>query len=177
MQATESVATVRLADVFSPSAILIGATPQSKQETVQRLVHHLGVLKFLAPDEERLVVDQIMNREKVGTTALGHGIAIPNCISGLADRFLGVLAINPDGIDFDAVDGEAVNTVFLIVAPPNRREEHFDLLGKIVAIGRDKSLRIQIQGCLTPDALHHFLEEIDRSAELNLKPRKQRRFL
>lgn len=178
MQGTQSMApVVRLGDVFHPAAILIGVNQQSKQDIVKELVHHLVALSQLHPSDEKVVVDQIMNREKVGTTALGNGIAVPNCLSGSTDGFLGVLGIKRNGIEFNALDGELVQHIFLVVAPPNRREEHFELLGKIVAVGRDKSLRLQLQGCSTAEAVHHFLQEFDRNSELGLRPLKGRRFL
>jgi PTS system nitrogen regulatory IIA component len=175
MAAAQSM--TELAGVFPMQAILLGMARQSRETIIAAFIHHLVELKELQSEDEGPVVQQILNRERMGSTALGNGIAIPNCLSAHTERFLGVLGILGEGIDFNAVDGEPVRCVFLVVGPPELREQHFDLLGRITAIGRDKSLRLQLLGCRSPEGIHHFLEELDRSAELAGRPARSRRFL
>jgi PTS system nitrogen regulatory IIA component len=164
MQATRSVsAPVGLAEIFPPEAIVIGLVQRTKRGVVEELVHHLVELGNLAEGEEKIVVESVLAREKMGSTALGNGIAFPHCRSSVTERFVGVLGVDPRGIPFDAVDGEPVQSIFLLLAPLDGREKHYEVLGRITAIGKDKGRRVQLRGCRTAEAVHAFLEELDRS--------------
>jgi len=151
-----------LAEIFPPEAIVIGLMQRTKWGVVEELVHHFVELGALTGGEEKAVVESVLAREKMGSTALGNGIAFPNCRSSLTEKFIGVLGLDARGIPFDAVDGEPVHCVFLLMAPLNDREKHYEVLGRIAAIGREKSLRLQLRGCRTVEAAHDFIKELDR---------------
>jgi PTS system nitrogen regulatory IIA component len=163
MQAARSVsAGIGLAQIFSPEAIIIGLAQRTKRGSVEELVHHLVELGHVGSGDAVAVVESILAREKMGSTALGNGIAFPHCRSSLTEKFIGVLGVDPRGIPFDAVDGEPVHSIFLLLAPLDGREWHYEVLGRIAAIGRDKSRRAQLRGCPSSEAVHDFLEELDR---------------
>jgi mannitol/fructose-specific phosphotransferase system IIA component (Ntr-type) len=163
MQATRSASTrIGLAEIFPQEAIVVGLVQHTKRGVVEELVHHLVKLGRLAESEEKAVVGSILAREKMGSTALGNGIAFPNCRSNFTDKFIGVLGFDPRGVPFDSVDGEHVHSIFLVLAPLDGREEHYEVLGRITAIGRDKSRRAQLRGCRSAEAVHDFLQELDR---------------
>ena len=163
MQATSAAKmSVGLAEIFPPEAIVVGLQSRSKQGVISELVHHLVGLGFLAEEDERAVVESVLAREKLGSTALYDGVAFPHCRSSFTERFVGVLGIETAGIPFDAASGGAVHSVFFFLAPLERREELYEVLGRISAIGRDKSRRAQLRGCRTAEAAHHFLQELDR---------------
>jgi PTS system nitrogen regulatory IIA component len=153
---------IGLAEIFPPEAILLGLEKRTKRGVIEELVHHLVQLGHVGAGEEQAVVESVLAREKVSSTALGNGIALPHCRSSLTGRFLGVLGLDPRGISFDAVDGEPVQSVFLLLAPLAIWDKHYEVLGRITAIGRDKSRQVQLRGCRTPEAVHHFLQELDR---------------
>ncbi len=154
---------ISLAEIFPPEAtILMGMEQRDKLGVIEKLVHHLAELGYMTGSDEKAVVQSILVREKLGSTALGNGIAFPHCRSSLTEKFIGVLGLALGGIPFDAVDGEPVYNIFLVLAPLEGRENHYEVLGKIMAIGRDKVQRIQLRGCRTPEAAQHFLQEFDR---------------
>src|SRR5262249_20841797 len=135
-------AQVRLAELFPPAAIRVGLESQAKAAVIAELVRHAVVLGHLPAKAERLVVDTILDGEDLGSTALGNGIAFPHCQWGSLERFVGVAGLLDRGIPFDARDGEPVDSIFLTLAPPDDPEQHVDVLGRLVAIGRDKGLRL-----------------------------------
>jgi mannitol/fructose-specific phosphotransferase system IIA component (Ntr-type) len=162
MQAANSLkASLGLAEIFLPEAVVIGLKSRTKQSVILELVHCLVELGYLKGEEEEVVAQSILAREKLGLTALYNGIAFPHCRSSVTEKFIGALGIEPEGIPFDAVDGEPVWSIFLFLAPLDRREELYDILGRITAIGRDKSRRLQLRGCQTAEAAHQFLRELD----------------
>lgn len=178
MQISESVQnSIRLATVFPKEAILLDVPRQSKQQVIRQLAHHLVKIGSHHSAGELSIVEQILKREKSGTTALGDGFAFPNCLSAQANTFLGAIGISSEGIDFEAIDGELVRSIFLVIGPPQFREQHIELLGKLAALARDKTLRTQLIGCRTPEGVYHFLEEVDRNRDLNMGLKKGRRFL
>ena len=161
MQATRSVP-IRLAEIFPAEAIVVGLVQRTKHGVVEELVHHLVELGNLVEREEKAVLESILAREKLGSTALGNGIAFPHCRSSLTEKFIGVLGLDSRGVPFDAVDGEPVHSIFLFLAPLDGREKHYDVLGRITAIGKDKGRRVQLWGCRTPKAAHDSLQAFDR---------------
>lgn len=164
MQALNSIKSrIGLADIFSPETIIIGLEQRSKKGVLEELVHPLVELKHLGQqEEEKTIVQNILAREKIGSTALGGGIATPHCRTSLTEKFLGVVGVDHRGIPFDALDGEPVFHIFLLLAPLESREEIYDVLGRLFAISRNKSLRYQLRGCKTVTAVHEFLQELDR---------------
>jgi mannitol/fructose-specific phosphotransferase system IIA component (Ntr-type) len=150
-----------LAEIFPPEAIIIGPHSRTREGVILELVHALVELGHLHQEEEEMVAQSILAREKLGSTSLRHGIAFPHCRSSSTEKFIGVLALDPEGIPFDVVDDEPVRSIFLFLAPLDRREELYDILGRITALGRDKSRRCQLRGCQTVQAVHQFLRELD----------------
>ncbi len=153
---------VSLADVFPRDAILLGLQVHTKCAAIERMVYHLAELQGLGRDRERLLVQSILARETAGSTGIGNGIAIPHCRSSLVDKCFGVLALDPAGVPFDTLDGEPVYSVFLLVAPLDGIDKPYQVIGKIAAIGMNKSQRIRLQGCRTQETAHHFLCDFDR---------------
>lgn len=164
MQATRSVsARIGLAEIFPPEAIVVGLVQRTKRGVVEEMVHHLVELGQLTEGNEKSVVASVLAREKMGSTALGNGIAFPHCRSSVTQKFTGVLGLDPRGISFDAVDGESVHSIFLLLAPLDGREKHYEILGRITAIGKDKGRRLKLRGCRTAESVYDFLQELDRS--------------
>ncbi|CAN5248493.1 PTS IIA-like nitrogen regulatory protein PtsN [soil metagenome] len=163
MQATRSISTsTGLAEIFPVEAIVIGLAQRTKRGAIVELVRQLVDLGHVKSGDSPAVLESILAREKLGSTALYDGIAFPHCRSSCVERFVGILGIEPDGIPFDAVSGGKVHSIFLFLAPLERREELFEVLGRITAIGRDKSRGVQFRGCRTAEAVHHLLLDSDR---------------
>jgi mannitol/fructose-specific phosphotransferase system IIA component (Ntr-type) len=151
-----------LAEIFRPEATVVGLTNRTKHGAIQELVHRLSALGHIAAEQEEAVVEGIHAQERRATTAVYEGMAFPHWRSDLTEQFLGVLGIDPAGIPFDSVGGGPVYCIFLFLAPLERREELYEVLGRLVAIGRDRSRRAQLRGCTTLEAAHRFLLEVDR---------------
>lgn len=152
---------LRLADVFVPELVSIGVHARGRDDVIGELVHRLVSTGRIDSSDEPSLVQMVLAREQMGATALGNGIAFPHCRSNLTETFVGAVAIEPAGMDFQALDRQPVYVVFLLIGPLDRREQHFDLLGRIVAIGKDKRVRLQLRGCGTPDEVIRVLEEVD----------------
>jgi PTS system nitrogen regulatory IIA component len=151
---------IGLAQILPPEAIIIGLLQRTKRGVIEELVHRLVELGNLLQEQEKAVVESVLAREKLGSSALGNGIAFPHC-RWSSEKLIGVLGLEPRGILFDAVDGEPVHCMFLLIVPLNDKDNHYELLGRITAIGRDKSVSLQLRGCRTGEAAHDFLQKLD----------------
>ena len=155
---------IYLADVFPAEAVLIGLHNRTKAGVIAELVHRLVEIERIAPEAERSLIETILAREKMGSTALGNGVAFPHCRSSITETFVGAVGIDSDGVSFDAVDKGPVQVVFLLVGPLTNREQHFDLLGRISSIGCHKAVRLQLAGCRSADRVNRVLREWDRDS-------------
>lgn len=164
MQAASTLATpIRLACVFPTEAIVVGPRQRTKAGVVTELVARLVKLGHVPSDGEACLVESVLAREKMGSTALGNGIAMPHCRSALINKLVGAIGIDHHGLAFDAVDGEPVYTVFLLLAPLDDRVQHLHVLGRLSVIGRDKALRLCLRGCQSAQDLSRFVQEWDRA--------------
>jgi mannitol/fructose-specific phosphotransferase system IIA component (Ntr-type) len=152
---------VALADIFPPQAVVAGVCGADRAAVVRELVGRLVQLGRLPPADEEPVVLGILAREAVGSSTLGGGVAMPNCRTSATKEFVGAVGLVPEGVSFDA-RGEPVYGVFLLVAPLDRRDRHFEILGRVAALGADKTQRLRLRGCRTAEDVHSLLRELDR---------------
>jgi nitrogen PTS system EIIA component len=163
MHGTDAARTsIGLAEVFRPEAIVLGLKNRSKTGAIAELIQHMTQRGYIREDQEGPILEGILSREKLGSTALWGGVAFPHCRSSCTDRFVGILGIEPAGIPFEDTNGGPVHSIFLFLAPLEQREELYEVLGRITAIGRDKSRLAQLRGCLSAGAAHRLLQEFDR---------------
>jgi mannitol/fructose-specific phosphotransferase system IIA component (Ntr-type) len=153
---------VKLAELFPPESIRVGLDQATKPAVIEALVHHAVDLGRLPGEAERPVVDAILAREGLGSTALGHGLAFPHCRWRSIERLVGVVGLLHRPIPFEAVDGQPVDRVFLTLTPPDNSEQSLDALSRLISIGRNKSLRLLLGGCRTPEHVSALLAELDQ---------------
>jgi mannitol/fructose-specific phosphotransferase system IIA component (Ntr-type) len=157
------VTSMRLTDVFANDLVVIGLNERSKRGVVAELVRRAVESGRIDPSNEEPLVQMIIAREALGSTDLGNGIAMPHCRTNVTKTFIGVVAIDRGGVEFGAIDRRTVQIVFLLLGPLDRREQHFDILGRISALSRDKTIRTQLCGCRLSTEVSEILDEIDGS--------------
>jgi PTS system nitrogen regulatory IIA component len=153
---------LKLAELFPPESIRVGMDQPTKSAVIEALVHHAVDLGRLPGEVERPVVDAVLAREGLGSTALGHGLAFPHCRWRSIDGLVGVVGLLRRPIPFDAADGQPVDRVFLTLTPPDGSEQSLDVLGRLFSIGRNKSLRLLLGGCRAPEHVSALLAELDQ---------------
>lgn len=121
---------IPLDHVISAERVFFEDLGASKKKVLQSLAERMA---FLLPDVTELTLfDQIMTREKLGSTGIGSGIAVPHCrLEGLS-KPIAALAKLPDGIDFQSIDGERVDVIVLLIVPADANDEHLELLASVV---------------------------------------------
>jgi len=130
---------LRLGEILKESTVICDIEGSTKQEIVTHLASKLraaGLINDIDP-----VVRVVMERESLGSTGIGDGIAIPHGKLGTSGQVVCVFARSRKGVDFDATDAEPVHIFFLVLAPEDAASLHLTALSRISRILRDPSFR------------------------------------
>ncbi|MDX8381921.1 MAG: PTS sugar transporter subunit IIA [Ghiorsea sp.] len=130
---------------ITPEHVLLGSDAQSKRALLTEMV---GMLSSIDLD---LALEVVTAREKLGSTGMGHGIAIPHGrLDGLAQPVLAV-AIHKQGVDFDAIDDELVHIVVLLLVPNDDYQVHLVLLAQLARLLQQEHVRTTLLNAKTSD--------------------------
>ncbi len=146
-----------LRDFFTPDAVGLDLTATNKAEAISRCVDLLNV-----DQRTRATLLRVLGRrEQVGSTGFGRGIAIPHCRSLVVSRLRLAYGRFPDGIDFEAIDGQPVHHVFLITAPPHEvSNQYLPVLGRIAQFAKDPAVSQQLIQLAERDDFFSLLESM-----------------
>jgi PTS system nitrogen regulatory IIA component len=94
--------------------------------------------------DSKKVLEVLLDRERISTTAIGEGVAIPHGKLAGVDRILGVFARSPQGVDFASLDGEPTHLFFALIAPENAAADHLKALARISRLLKDEKFRLRL---------------------------------
>lgn len=143
-----------LHDLLSPDAVMPALRASNKKQAIQYLAAHAAELWRLP---ERDVFETLLQRERLGSTGIGNGIAIPHGKLPAVQQPVGLFARLEKPIDFDSVDGEPVDLVFLLLAPEEAGADHLKALARVARVLRDPAVTAQLRATRDPAALHALL--------------------
>lgn len=147
---------MEISDLVSAEAVVPNLKATSKKQALQELGRRAADVSGLG---ERQVFDVLMERERLGTTGVGNGIAIPHGKIAQLVRLYGVFARLERPIDFQSIDDEPVDLIFLLLAPEEAGADHLKALARISRLLRDKTVCEKLRGTDTRDALYAILTE------------------
>jgi len=145
-----------LGDIIAENAVIGDLRANSKKQLLQTLSEHAADLTGLSARE---IFDTVLQREKLGSTGVGNGIAIPHAKFPGFDRIAGVFARLAEPIDFDALDEQPVDLVFLLLAPESAGADHLKALARISRLLRDPTVVAKLRGSSSKAALYSILTE------------------
>jgi nitrogen PTS system EIIA component len=147
---------MRLKEFFSPESIALSLRAASKDEILAELVGLLRTDERSAGTLLRI----LQRRENLGSTGVGRGIAIPHGRSLVVSRLRLAFGHKPGGIEFQAIDGRPVFSLFLIVAPPLEiSNQYLPVLGKIAQFAKEPDVPDRLAALTSPDDFFRLLEE------------------
>jgi PTS system nitrogen regulatory IIA component len=123
-----------LSDLLKPDAVLPSLHAQAKKQVLQEVCSVAAGRLGLA---EREIFDTVLQRERLGSTGVGHGVAIPHGKLRSVTELVGVFARLARPVDFDALDDQPVDLVFLLLAPESAGADHLKALARIARVLRD----------------------------------------
>ncbi len=145
-----------LGNLISRDGILPLVKARSKKQVLQELAEQAGELTGL---DQRDVFDTLLQRERLGSTGVGHGIAIPHGkISGLK-QIIGLFARLEKPIDFDAIDDQPVDLVFVLLAPESAGADHLKALARISRLLREPSAIEKLRTSKDKHSIYSILTE------------------
>lgn len=151
---------MEIADLLSPSSILINLQVASKRQMLELLAQHAAKETGLP---ERAIFEVLLDRERLGTTGVGRGIAIPHGKLAALERIYGLLATLAAPIAYDAVDEQPVDLVFLLLAPESAGAEHLKALARVSRLLRDRNVCDRLRAAQTPAAALAVLTDVTTS--------------
>ena len=150
-----------LSDFISPDAVFGSLKAKTKKQLLQDLSARAARVTGVP---ERDIFDILLQRERLGSTGLGHGVATPHGkLQGLK-RIVGIFARLAEPIDFDALDGQKVDIVFLLLAPEGAGADHLKALARISRLLRDATAAEKLRASKDAAALYAVLTEGEPSS-------------
>ena len=147
---------MKIRDLLAAESIQLSGTAAGKQEALDKMVDLMA--KSGKINDVETYRKGVYVREEESTTGIGEGIAIPHCKSDAVDRPGLAAMVLPDGVDFDSLDGEKVDLIFLIAAPNTKENVHLDVLSKLSVLLMDEEFTKNLRSAKT---VEEFLSIID----------------
>ena len=135
---------MELADLVSLDGIIAASNATSKKQALQQLSRRAAEVTGIA---EGTIFDTLLERERLGTTGIGAGIAIPHGKLNSIDRLYGLFARLQNAIDFDSLDDRPVDLIFLLLAPETAGADHLKALARVSRLMRDEKVCQQLRQC------------------------------
>ena len=147
---------MNIADLITPQSVIASFRVSSKKQALQELAKKAA---SLVGQPEKLVYDVLSERERLGTTGVGLGIAIPHGKLPGLDRMTGLFARLDKPVDFEAIDNQPVDLVFLMLAPEDAGADHLKALARVSRLLRDRAVCAKLRGTDDADALYALLTD------------------
>ena len=153
---------MNLAEIIDSRAILPAVKAQNKKQLLQELSQSLAGIVAV---DHRIIFETLLTREKLGSTGLGQGIAIPHGRLPNITRVYGLFAKLTTPIAYDSVDGEPVDLVFVLLSPNHAGADHLTALARISRLLRAPGTMAKLRGTATAEGLYAILTEPPAAVE------------
>ena len=143
-----------LADLVTLRGVVAQLRAPTKRQVLQELARRAAAVTGVA---DKRIYDALVERERLGTTGIGDGVAIPHCRLPELTRLYGLFARLERPVPFEAIDDQPVDLVFVLLAPQEAGAEHLKALARVSRLLRDKTMCEKLRGSSSADALYALL--------------------
>lgn len=147
-------------ELLSADGVVANLKANSKKQALQELSQRAARLTGL---HERQIFDTLLERERLGTTGVGNGIAIPHGRLAGLPKLSGLFARLERPIDFDSIDEMPVDLIFLLLAPESAGADHLKALARVSRLLRDKAVCEKLRSADSADAIYALLTDTPAS--------------
>lgn len=147
---------MKILDFLDKKAIKLNMESVDKEDSLSELVDVLAEAQGI--DDKKSILKALIERESLGSTGIGQGIAIPHGKTDKVGELTAVLGISQKGVNFEALDGESVYIFFLLVAPKDTAGPHLKALAQISRLLRDTYFCELLRRCRTPDEVYELIQ-------------------
>jgi fructose-specific phosphotransferase system IIA component len=152
---------MQIMDFMSKKAIATDIKSTKKEEVLKELVDTLINAGDIEKRYRNKLIDALMAREALGSTAIGQGIAIPHAKSDCVNKLVAAFGLSKKGVDFDSLDGELAYIFFLLVAPQDSAGPHLKALARISRLLKDKYFRDTLRASNDEKSIIKIISEED----------------
>jgi len=149
-------AKLEIADLVTPRGVVAQLRAPTKRQVLQELARRAAAATGIA---DKRIYEALVERERLGTTGIGSGVAIPHCRLPELTALHGIFARLEKPIPYEAIDDQPVDLVFLLLAPVDAGAEHLKALARVSRLLRDKATCEKLRGANSADALYALLTE------------------
>jgi fructose-specific phosphotransferase system IIA component len=152
---------MKIIDFLSKKAITTDVKSVKKEDVIKELVDTLIDAGDIEKRHRNKLIEALMARESLGSTAIGQGIAIPHAKSDSVTKLVAAFGLSKKGVDFDSLDGEPVNIFFLLLAPQDSAGPHLKALARIARLLKDKYFRDNLRMCIDDKSVIRTITQED----------------
>ena len=152
---------MQIMDFLSKKAIITDIKSTKKDEVIKELVEVLINAGDIEKRHRNKLIDALMAREALGSTAIGQGVAIPHAKSDCVEKLVAAFGLSKKGVDFDSLDGEPVHILFLLLAPQDSAGPHLKALARISRLLKDKYFRDNLRACKDDKSIIKIISQED----------------
>jgi len=154
---------MKLADFIVKEAIVPELQATERDGVIRELVASLAAAKAIAPGDVDVIVKAIVDREKIGSTGFGKGVAVPHVKHLAIKKRIGVVGRSTVGVDFAALDQAPVYSVIMLLSPPNSPDGHLQAMEKIFKSLQEETFRRFLRQSDTRQKIVDLIEEADQA--------------
>lgn len=154
---------MKISDVLTAELTSCNLPGRSKKRILENIAQIITAQLEGGDELCDLLFDNFVSREKLGSTGIGNGVAIPHCRTPGIKKIYGFLAKLTTPVDFDAVDDKPVDLVFALVVPQEKNDEHLSTLARIAGIVQDELSRQKLRDCGNDDKLFKTILDLERN--------------
>jgi PTS system nitrogen regulatory IIA component len=147
---------MNIVDLLTPRSVVAQLRVTGKKQALQEIARRAATLTDVP---ERRIYDVLAERERLGTTGIGRGVAVPHGKLAELTRLCGLFVRLERPIPFDAVDDNPVDLIFVLLAPPDAGAEHLRALARVSRLLRDAAICKKLRGTDNADALYALLAD------------------
>lgn len=144
-------------NILAPELTLCLAPASSKKRVLESIAERIHYQDETLSETD--IFNNLVSRERLGSTGIGEGIAIPHCRLDGLDRVIGVLMTLAEPVDFDAIDNQPVDLVFALIVPKEATSEHLELLSQLAEKFNDDAFCQRLRQCTDTDSLYRNMVE------------------
>ena len=152
---------MKIMDFLSKKAIVLDIKAINKEDTIKELVDTMIDSGEIDKKYRNKLIEALMAREQLGSTAIGQGVAIPHAKTDGVEKLMAAFGISKKGVNFDSLDGEPAYIFFLLLAPQDSAGPHLKALARISRILKDKYFRDKLHNSPDEKAVIDIISEED----------------
>ena len=151
---------MKITDFLSVQTVIPTLASREKNAVLQEIA---GWLASTHPSlDKKRILEVLLERERISTTAIGEGVAIPHGKLREVERVLGVFARSPEGVDFASLDGGPTHLFFVLIAPENAAADHLKALARISRLLKDETFRRRLMEGKTSQEIFQTIAQEDQ---------------